>query len=247
MKIVSAVFISILVLFVIVFIRYKTRDDETKGMVRRVVNYPIVNVIAKNATFNKNANTEKQLANKNVVQVKPEKVKGKQYSNIVETIEFEQVTDEVKGEDLFALGESFLGFVRKYPDEVTFFKTDFSPIFDRKVGDEVSFIVGDRQYLGVIDTAYIQHSSELDLKPEIEYTYYDFRIRPYSQIEENDSTYYINIGGTKFNNGDFKYFGNIKYEPNDHQRFQIDSKIGVIVPDRKFDYYLSVDMGSGLD
>ncbi|MDD2871654.1 MAG: hypothetical protein PHS49_06735 [Candidatus Gracilibacteria bacterium] len=180
-----------------------------------------------------------------------------EYNNIQASISFEEIRDNINEKDIGELNDIFLAYVIKENDAI-FFKADFTPILERKIGDEVSVKLGGEEFLGVVTKADILYPTMKEKNEGIGISY-NFHIRPYEEyIEENrianggnpknDYVYHvISILGRIDSNNTYEFTGHVFYLGFEEQRFQINNKIGVMLPDTKFDNFIHSNYDIGYD
>jgi hypothetical protein len=157
----------------------------------------------------------------------------------ITSITFEEIFD-VKKEDIFELNEAYAGFIEKY-DEAIYFKTDFTPIFEKNIGDEVSININGTDFIGYLKNAEIRKLKHTNID------WFSFRIQP--DLEQPYDS--ISINGYKDpDTKKFEFNGNIEYKRinnTENYRFSINEKLGVLISDRNFNKYLDFDLGIKYD
>ncbi len=253
--------VSIL-LFTFVWALYDYYFAVEKTVIKKKLKNEVYKVIPEEQV-NKINDSRKVLVNKvfstNIpVYSKPSVKKDEHnYNNVQATIGFEEITQGIFEQDILELNEIFLAYVIKENDAL-FFKADFTPIFERKIGDEVSVKLGDKEFFGVVTKADVVNPTSEEKKEGLGISY-NFHIRPYEEyIEEiniangasskSDYQYHvISILGSIDSNNIYQFTGDVFYPGFEEQRFQINNKIGVMLPDTKFDNFLHSNYDIGYD
>jgi len=156
------------------------------------------------------------------------------------TIESEEIF-EVTDDDLKSFeDEALYNFTKEFPDDIEYFKANFEPIFDKKIGSEINLIISNEEYIGYVKENTSDKFNNLGIK-NTDVEWFNIQILP-----EKDSEYKNNaqiyLSGFKEKNGNFRYNGNLLYSDINGIRsksFAINNNLGVLYDFNEFQKYVT--------
>jgi len=160
-----------------------------------------------------------------------------------------ETLDNPKMEDIKEINADYADFIDRYAD-ARYFKPDinqFKELFKKKVGDEVTLVIDGEEFHGhITDTLIEKPNGKYYSDGSIKEIHYNFYIQPIGE-DLDDVGDVIDIGG-HLNplTGEFKFTGDISYRRTNggiKYRYDVNNKIGVIIPYNDFDNYLTNDLG----
>lgn len=187
---------------------------------KRPLRHTIDNLIGKKHTidFVNELNLSHYVKDENISKIK----------NSKENVFVFERLDYVEPEKIKELSETFYNFLQSSNGDARYFKPNFDELFTKKVGDIVTIIIDNEEFVGIIEQADIEYPTEKEIKNGESRLFYNFNIQP---TLDNYSTS-INIHGPKnAMNGSIDYSrqnGGTSYE------FRANEEFGIIVP--SFDF-----------
>jgi len=245
MKKSTKIIIVVLAFFLVIFLIYrnsKTGIEKSliKNKVAKATREPILGKEPVAELMSKVTKGKIPFVQNKQIQHKYDENKTNSSENLV--VKWEMV-DDPKPEDIKELNPDYADFIDKYAD-ARYFKADFTELFKKKVGDEVTLVIDGEEFNGVLVDLNIEYPNGVYYADgSIKHIYYDVRIQPNNEDYSN----YIDVGGS-FNplTGEFKYTGDIDYMDINggiKYRYDVNNKIGVIIPYHEFNSYLFNDLG----
>jgi len=241
----TKIFLGFLAILLIVFLAYrnlKTAIEKSliKNEVAKATREPILGKEPVNEFMAKVTEAEIPFVKNKQIANKYDENKTKSSDNLV--VKWEEVEDP-QIEDIRELNEQYAEFIEKTSD-ARYFKADFTELFKKKVGDEVTLVIDGEEFNGVLVRADIIDPLQSEVEQGLDYPYYSFRIQPDKETYSSS----IDVGGSIDLNGNFKFTGDINYRGSNggiKYRYDINNKIGVIIPYNDFDNLMFKDSTCG--
>ena len=237
----TKIFLGFLAFLLIIFLAFRnTKTGVEKSLIKnkiaKATREPILGKEPVNEFMAKVTEAEIPFVQNKQIQHKYDENKTKSSDSLV--VKWEEVKDP-KIEDIRELNEEYADFIEDKSD-ARYFKADFTELFKKKVGDEVTLVIDGEEFNGVIVNADIEKPDGIYYSDgSTKQIYYNYRIQP----NKSDYSNYIDIGGSLNPlTGEINYEGDIDYTGINggiKYRYDINNKIGVIIPYDDFDNYIN--------
>jgi hypothetical protein len=238
----TKIFLGFLALLLIIFLAYRsTKTGVEKSLIKNEVakatREPILGKEPLEEVIYKISKAEIPFVNNKQIQHKYDENETNSSEKLV--VKWETV-DEPKPEDIKNLNELYYEFIEETAD-ARYFKADFTEIFKKKIGDEVTLVIDGEEFEGFITDSEVEYPTDTYYADgSTQHIYNHIRIQ--SEMDRNSQ--YIDIGGHLDPlTGEFHYSGDIAYvglNGGIKYEYHIDNNIGIILPYDGFQNSLGV-------
>jgi len=229
MKKSTKILIGILAILLLIFLAYRnSKSGLEKSLIKNKVakatrepilgKEPFIEVVAKIM------HKEIPFVKNKQIQHKYDENKTKSSENLV--VKWETV-DNPNPEDIKDLNDVYYDFIEETSD-ARYFKADFTELFKKKVGDEVTLVIDGEEFNGHITSVENNNSD------------YEFSIQPMGENLDKVNSI-IFVGGSIYTDGTYDFTGDINYRSTNggiNYEFNINEKIGVILPTNDFQNFI---------